>query len=36
MKITVCLLLFHRVSVKSSLERVIIFDKTEEKYVSKS
>lgn len=34
MKITVCLLLFCRVSGKSILVRVIIFDETEEKYIN--
>lgn len=36
MRVTACLLLFHRVASKGSIVRVINFDKIEEKYVSES
>lgn len=36
MRVTACLLLFHRVAGKGSIVRVINFDKIEEKYVSES
>lgn len=36
MRVTACLLLFHRVAGKGSIVRVINFDKIEEKYVPES